>query len=99
MMFMEENEQPWRLGGPERFECRMCRLQISNIPQDESVGGGLAIYLILSAAARRPSIYLILGRTPPPRIHPEECWKSGGDTFGTQSPQGPQVAKVTHFAS
>ena len=29
---MEQNQQLWRLGGPERFECRMCRLQIPNNP-------------------------------------------------------------------
>ena len=70
MSFIEGNEQLWRLGGPERFECRMGRLQIPNNPPADSVGGGLAIYLILGAAARRPPIYLILG-TPPPT--PDLC--------------------------
>ena len=63
---MEQNRPLWRLGGPERFECRMCRLQIPNNPHADSEGGGLAIYLILRAVAQNPSIYLILGTTPPP---------------------------------
>ena len=37
---MEQNQQLWRLGGPERFECQMCRLQILNNPHADSEGGG-----------------------------------------------------------
>ena len=45
----------------------MCRLQIPNNTHADSEGGGLAIYLILRAVAQNPSIYLILGTTPPTR--------------------------------
>ena len=48
------------------------RMQDMSLPDFQTTpmqirwGGGLAIYLILRAAARNPSIYLILGTTPPP---------------------------------